>query len=677
MNKKLSFILLSFIAFSVNLGAQNCNPFVDTTTKSIMCRDSAQQLNAGFCKMVQTNVNNGIMNASYYTLNSVAFTDANHGFIVGNNDSIYTTTDAGSTWTRIKLANYSSFHSIMFVNSNVGYLCPMWGDSTIYKTIDGGANWAQTSSYPGYSGLTSLFFSSQDTGFAAGNSSFGSGVSMFMKTYDGGSTWIKYDLPLYTPNSFSSMWFTSGNNGIAISYGRVVKTTDGGDLWQIMNGSDTLERLSSIFFSDPNTGYIVGENGKILKTVDGGTNWIQLNNNSNHNQLNSVFFIDNNTGYIAGSGIILKTNNGGQTWETIYKNVNSIFNSIFFTSALEGFAVGENGLIVKITDIDNATYSWQPTAGLNNPNIANPIAKPIAATTYKVTITPNPSTGCSSAYADSVKVNYAPFTTPEICLVSLRNNKNFIIWDKPMSSSIDSFYVWRESDISNVYDKIGATAYSDSSFFVDNTSNPDIQSNKYKISILDECGMESEKSYNAHKTIHLSMNLGLTLIWEEYQGFSVNTYKIYRGTSPDNLTLIGSTAGSNNQYTDNSAPIGTLYYQVQGFGSNTCNPSKGYNSTLSNIISTNYNGITSINKIKEFSIFPNPTTGIVNIKFFDKTSQNQEIFITDILGNVVLSETISNQSTARLDLSGLSNGIYSLTVSNSKNSTTEKIVLQK
>jgi hypothetical protein len=66
MNKKLSFIILSLIAFSVNLCAQNCTPFVDTTTKSIMCRDSAQ-LNAGFCKTVQTNVNNGIMNA-YITL---------------------------------------------------------------------------------------------------------------------------------------------------------------------------------------------------------------------------------------------------------------------------------------------------------------------------------------------------------------------------------------------------------------------------------------------------------------------------------------------------------------------------------------------------------------------------------------------------------------------------------
>jgi photosystem II stability/assembly factor-like uncharacterized protein len=609
----------------------------------------------------------------------VAFTDANHGFIVGNNDSIYTTTDAGSNWSSTEIGQIGDATSICFTNNNVGYICSVW-DSIVMKTIDGGNTWTQTSK-PGSCILNSMFFLNADTGYVSGMSTLGSGNLMFMKTYDGGNTWIQHDIPSYFYNTNISTWFMNSNIGFVTVSGKVLKTIDGGDSWTAMN-CETTDELNSIYFSDPNTGYIVGENGKILKTVDGGTNWIQLNNN-NHNQLNSVFFIDNNTGYIAGSGIILKTNNGGQTWETIYKNVNSVFNSIFFTSALEGYAVGENGLIVKITDIDDATYSWQPTAGLNNPNIANPIAKPTAATTYKVTITPNPSTGCSSVYADSVKVNYAPFTTPEICLVSLRNNKNFIIWDKPMSSSIDSFYVWRESDISNVYDKIGATAYSDSSFFVDNTSNPDIQSNKYKISILDECGMESAKSDIVHKTMHLSINQGTTantwnLIWEAYEGFTVSTYKIFRGTSRDNMTLIGTTSGSGStQYSDYTAPSGYVYYQVQVVSPNICNPSKSINTTASNIATNDPNGISENSSTQNLKVFPNPTTGIVNIKFFDKASQSQEIIITDMLGNVVLTETISNQTAARLDLSGLSNGIYSLTVSNSKNSTTEKIVLQK
>lgn len=35
------------------------------------------------------------------------------------------------------------------------------------------------------------------------------------------------------------------------------------------------------------------------------------------------------------------------------------------------------------------TYSWQPTTGLDNPNIANPIATPASTTSYTVTVSDN------------------------------------------------------------------------------------------------------------------------------------------------------------------------------------------------------------------------------------------------------------------------------------------------
>jgi|GEM_PF-1337786 len=37
--------------------------------------------------------------------------------------------------------------------------------------------------------------------------------------------------------------------------------------------------------------------------------------------------------------------------------------------------------------VTNATYMWSPVTGLNNPNIANPLASPSSTTTYKVTVT--------------------------------------------------------------------------------------------------------------------------------------------------------------------------------------------------------------------------------------------------------------------------------------------------
>ena len=48
---------------------------------------------------------------------------------------------------------------------------------------------------------------------------------------------------------------------------------------------------------------------------------------------------------------------------------------------------------------ENASYSWSPTTGLSNPNIANPKASPTSTTTYVVT-----KTQCSSVTTDTVTI---------------------------------------------------------------------------------------------------------------------------------------------------------------------------------------------------------------------------------------------------------------------------------
>ncbi|MER2997765.1 gliding motility-associated C-terminal domain-containing protein [Pontibacter populi] len=51
------------------------------------------------------------------------------------------------------------------------------------------------------------------------------------------------------------------------------------------------------------------------------------------------------------------------------------------------------------------TYSWSPAIGLNNPNIANPVATPETTTTYTVTITT--AGGCT--FSDDVTITVLPF----------------------------------------------------------------------------------------------------------------------------------------------------------------------------------------------------------------------------------------------------------------------------
>ena len=131
--------------------------------------------------------------------------------------------------------------------------------------------------------------------------------------------------------------------------------------WNWQNPLPQGNTLLSTYFTSPDVGYTVGEHGTILKTTDGGISWNQQISGTN-NSLNSVFFTSVDTGYIAGgySGeLILKTTNGGNSWETQYidSTLPSSLNSIFFLNSNLGFAVGYNGTILKT--IDGGT-TWTP-----------------------------------------------------------------------------------------------------------------------------------------------------------------------------------------------------------------------------------------------------------------------------------------------------------------------------
>ncbi len=90
------------------------------------------------------------------------------------------------------------------------------------------------------------------------------------------------------------------------------------------------------------------------------------------------------------------------------------------------------------------------------------------------------------------------------------------------------------------------------------------------------------------------------------------------------------------------------------------------------------NGIESLSDF-EFSIYPNPNSGILNINLF--TSENigstAKIRITDILGKVVFESVINNPNRLgyRLDIRSFNKGIYFVTLYNDNFKITEKISL--
>jgi hypothetical protein len=323
------------------------------------------------------------------------------------------------------------------------------------------------------------------------------------------------------------------------------------------------------------------------------------------------------------------------------------------------------------------TYFWTPSLGLNATNIANPVVSSNTEAGYFVEVnTPN---GCSAT--DSVKVNPLLISfSPGICYVTVNeNDKNVIIWKNELNPAIDSFFVFRESsDQTDQYDLIGKMPVNEAGTYVDIASNARVQSNKYKISVKDVCGFTTEKSPE-HKTMHLTINRGISniwnLIWEQYGGIQVSSYRIYRGTTKADLELIGTSSGSNTTYTDETAPEGDVFYQVEVVLPVDCSLEKSasYSTSRSNIINSAEatTGIES-NSMSKLIIYPNPAKDKLYIR--NGQSGISAVFIYDLQGNLVLSRNIV---TDLVDISALASGIYTVRVINTGNVIMSKLIKEK
>jgi len=183
--------------------------------------------------------------------------------------------------------------------------------------------------------VTDFCFPNVTTGYAVGWS------GMAYKTIDGGDTWTKMNLPL---DDYLSIYFTSQDIGYANGFGNLYKTIDGGITWT-KNPNSFYYYRNKIKFWDSNIGYTFGDWG-IKKTTDAGSNW----NTISSQQLRDVYFLDVSISIGVAGKSILKTINGGLTWTTIYSASPQNLNSIYFSSATKGIAVGERGVILKTAD---------------------------------------------------------------------------------------------------------------------------------------------------------------------------------------------------------------------------------------------------------------------------------------------------------------------------------------
>jgi len=278
------------------------------------------------------------------------------------------------------------------------------------------------------------------------------------------------------------------------------------------------------------------------------------------------------------------------------------------------------------------------------------------------------SVGCPVIKSREVPPPQQPFNHEEICLVFTDESteKNVIIVEKTYNVNTDSIlYYSMNSD--SIYEKIGSQQFNETWEFVDEDIVP-TSSMIYRINLKDSCGNLSVLS-DYHKTIWLQSNVingDVILNWNPYEGFYYSEFEVYRKVIDEDFTLIGTTPNNVLTFTDYSAPIGDLSYQIRVMPDpdTVCNPYKGiYSRSVSNTINITTVGIHDFHS-DYFKTYPNPTNGLFTLE--NKYSGIFSIAILDSYGRqLTYTEYPRALNKLSIDISTCKLGVYTVLINNS------------
>jgi photosystem II stability/assembly factor-like uncharacterized protein len=293
-----------------------------------------------------------------YSLRTLHFTDSLKGWVAGDSGLIFYTSNGGLDWEQQLTGNTYKIMKLFFLDESRGWAVAwdetgsnMFYGTYILKTTDGGETWNTEQYREEYVFLATIYFLDSLKGFAGGYQ------GKFLITTDGGSNWENAQIDSGAFAHLSPVHFNFFNDqygfaaGGALDVAGVVwKTTNGGQSWKpLVVGS---EPVYSIHFFDSLRVLGVGgdlEYGvSVIRTTDAGENW-------EYEEL-GIFGFANSLSFRTETECWTPTRfaqtfvysfDSGSTWEDTSTVDSSSIYELVFTDSLTGYAVGEEGVILK------------------------------------------------------------------------------------------------------------------------------------------------------------------------------------------------------------------------------------------------------------------------------------------------------------------------------------------
>lgn len=251
-----------------------------------------------------------------YMIDKLQFFNANTGYAIDWR-TVYKTTNGGFNWVQMPPLNINSIScDISFYDLNTGYASGRFGSTSTYpriiRTTDGAQSWDTIKCIYGQcTDVAAIKFLDNNTGWISVSYCtypMGNDCRIF-KTTNGGNNWAeqRYDTGIV----YNIMDFKNINTGWVMKGDRILNTFDGGNTWLSQQLPGTVYSFHMVNHS---TGWINvwGYGGSLLKTTNSGINWnVQID--LGLTGVMEMSFINELTGWAVGTeGLVIKTTNGGE-----------------------------------------------------------------------------------------------------------------------------------------------------------------------------------------------------------------------------------------------------------------------------------------------------------------------------------------------------------------------------
>jgi hypothetical protein len=639
----------------------------------------------------------------------VHFWDKNNGLALGdpngntgggttNEFEIYRTNNGGASWTRVADANipnpnkgeYGIQNSYTSLGKRIWYGTT---DGRVYSSLDSGKTWAVGSANPGILGQVAvLAFRDSLNGLIMGiSTTTGTAIDVISKTIDGGLTWTLTTVdPVKTGmsnicvvpgrNAYMSVGGTH-SNGTTFYLPYVTSVTyDDATTWNLLDSGSTQPffMLQAVMFdsvhgwagSISNTTLPLGKNGmdkyrgpkitfacpvniaatKTIICLGDSTTLTASGGSTKYTWTSPAVSKSAITVHPLTSTVYTVTGTLGtcSTIQTQSITVNQVPNPTVTVNANDTVCTGGTTII---TAGSNATsYTWTPKTGLTAPTNTTVVwATPATTTIY--TLIAADANGCYTTVSRTVTVLSTPTPTLTVNSPSICASNTVTI-----NASGYTTYTWSPAS--------GLSATSGSSV----VASPTTTSTYTLLAVSGAC-----KTAAKPKVTVVTTNVSVSSPTTCANG---TVTLVAGGPAPINYvwspaTGLSATSGSSVSATVSSTPSTTVHYTVTG--TNTGSGCSG--TAISTItVGTCFAGIAEVSNPNQVEMYPNPSSGLVNITM-NELDAGTVLTVTDMIGKEVFKTPLHDASLS-LDLSGLQEGMYIITIGGGKAAYIQKLILQ-